>query len=102
MIQREPSCPLFPFTTLFRARPLAVALTGGIAAGKSEALAAFARRGAATASADAIVHDLLASDPEARDAIRQRWGEIGRAHVSTPVTDQSRKPSSAYKTKSMK
>jgi dephospho-CoA kinase len=56
-------------------RPLAVALTGGIAAGKSEALAAFARQGAATASADAIVHELLAGDAEVRDAIRERWGD---------------------------
>jgi dephospho-CoA kinase len=56
-------------------RPLAVALTGGIAAGKSEALAAFARHGAATASSDAIVHDLLAHDAEARAAIRERWGD---------------------------
>jgi dephospho-CoA kinase len=56
-------------------RPTAVALTGGIAAGKSEALAAFARHGAATASADAIVHDLLTSDDEVRDAIRERWGD---------------------------
>lgn len=56
-------------------RPVAVALTGGIAAGKSEALAAFARHGAATASADAIVHELLAEDGEVRDAIRERWGE---------------------------
>ena len=51
-------------------RPVTVALTGGIAAGKSEALAAFARHGAATASADAIVHDLLAHDPEVREEIR--------------------------------
>ncbi len=56
-------------------RPLAVALTGGIAAGKSEALAAFARHGAATVSSDAIVHDLLAYDDEARAAIRERWGD---------------------------
>jgi dephospho-CoA kinase len=56
-------------------RPLAVALTGGIAAGKSEALAAFARHGAATASSDAIVHDLLAHDDEAREEIRKRWGD---------------------------
>lgn len=55
-------------------RPLAVALTGGIAAGKSEALAAFARHGAATASSDAIVHDLLAHDDEVRAAINARWG----------------------------
>src|SRR3954447_10773566 len=55
-------------------RPKAVALTGGIAAGKSEALASFARHGAATASADAIVHEILASDEEVREAIRARWG----------------------------
>ena len=56
------------------ARPVTVAITGGIAAGKSAALAAFARHGAATASADAIVHDLLASDDDVRRAIRERWG----------------------------
>ena len=56
-------------------RPLAVAITGGIAAGKSEALAAFARHGAATLSADAIVHDLLANDAEVRAAIGERWGD---------------------------
>ena len=56
-------------------RPLAVAVTGGIAAGKSEALASFARHGAATLSADALVHELLANDEEVRAAIRERWGE---------------------------
>jgi len=56
-------------------RPLAVAITGGIAAGKSEALAAFARHGAATLSADEIVHDLLANDTDVRAAIGERWGE---------------------------
>jgi len=56
-------------------RPLAVAITGGIAAGKSEALAAFARHGAATLSADDLVHHLLAEDAEVREAIRARWGE---------------------------
>jgi dephospho-CoA kinase len=56
-------------------RPLTVAITGGIAAGKSEALAAFGRHGAATASSDAVVHDLLADDVEVRAAIRERWGE---------------------------
>jgi dephospho-CoA kinase len=56
-------------------RPLAVALTGGIAAGKSEALAAFARHGAATASADAIVHELLAGDEEVRAEVDARFGD---------------------------
>jgi dephospho-CoA kinase len=56
-------------------RPVAVAVTGGIAAGKSETLAAFARRGAAVASSDEIVHRLLAEDDEVRAAIRERWGD---------------------------
>lgn len=55
-------------------RPVAVALTGGIAAGKSEALAAFARHGAAVASSDAFVRDLHACDSDVREAIRARWG----------------------------
>jgi dephospho-CoA kinase len=56
-------------------RPATVALTGGIAAGKSEALAAFARHGAATASSDEFVHILLSADDGVRAAIRERWGE---------------------------
>jgi dephospho-CoA kinase len=56
-------------------RPVTVAITGGIAAGKSETLAAFARHGAATASSDAVVHDLLAEDEDVRRAIRERWGD---------------------------
>lgn len=55
-------------------RPVTVAITGGIASGKSEALAAFARHGAATASSDAVVHRLLAEDDDVRAAIRDRWG----------------------------
>jgi dephospho-CoA kinase len=54
---------------------VAVAVTGGIGAGKSEALAAFARQGAAVISSDEIVHELLRSDPEVQAAVRQRWGD---------------------------
>jgi dephospho-CoA kinase len=50
-----------------------VGLTGGIGAGKSEALAALERLGAATLSTDAVVHELYAS-PEVRDAVVERWG----------------------------
>ena len=57
-------------------RPLRVAITGGIGAGKSAALAAFARHGAATLSADEVVHGLLKEDGEARDALVERWGEV--------------------------
>jgi len=54
---------------------VAVAVTGGIGAGKSEALKAFARHGAAVVSSDEIVHELLRSDPEVHQAVRERWGE---------------------------
>ncbi len=56
-------------------RPVAVAITGGIGAGKSAALAAFQAHGAATVSSDEIVHHLLASDDAVRDALVQRFGE---------------------------
>jgi dephospho-CoA kinase len=48
-------------------------LTGGIAAGKSEALAAFERLGAATISSDAVVHELLDSEP-LLGRLAERWG----------------------------
>jgi dephospho-CoA kinase len=53
--------------------PLTIGLTGGIAAGKSEALAAFGRLGAATLSSDAVVHDLLEGEP-LRGELVERWG----------------------------
>jgi dephospho-CoA kinase len=55
-------------------QPKTLAVTGGIGAGKSEALRAFARQGAATASADEIVHRLYA-DPEVQRELVARWGE---------------------------
>ncbi len=55
-------------------RPLSVAVTGGIGAGKSTALAAFRAHGAATVSTDEIVHHLLASDDAVRDALVERFG----------------------------
>ena len=72
--------------------PVAVAITGGIGAGKSEALRAFARHGAATVSSDEIVHHLLRR-PEVRDAIVGRTGngvlgpagEIDRGALATVV-----------------
>jgi dephospho-CoA kinase len=56
-------------------RPLAVAITGGIGAGKSTALASFRRHGAATVSSDEIVHHLLATDPEVKQKLVERLGE---------------------------
>ena len=73
-------------------RPVAVAITGGIGAGKTEALRAFARNGAATVSSDEIVHHLLRRD-EVKSAIVARLGngvlapdgEIDRGALGTVV-----------------
>ncbi len=73
-------------------RPVAVAITGGIGAGKSEALRAFARNGAATVSSDEIVHHLLRRD-EVKQVIVARMGngvldtdgEIDRGALGTIV-----------------
>jgi len=56
-------------------RPVSVAITGGIGAGKSTALASFRRHGAATVSSDEIVHHLLATDPDVKEALVERLGE---------------------------
>ena len=50
-----------------------VGLTGGIGAGKSTALAALERLGAAVLSTDAVVHELYESD-DVRDAVVERFG----------------------------
>jgi dephospho-CoA kinase len=74
--------------------PLLIGLTGGIAAGKSEALAAFDRLGAATISADAVVHELLGSKA-VRERLVERWGddvapngELDRARVGELVFER--------------
>jgi dephospho-CoA kinase len=71
--------------------PLTIGLTGGIAAGKSEALAAFSRLGAATLSSDAVVHELLDSEPLI-GRLTERWGpevapggEVDRGRVGEIV-----------------
>ena len=74
-------------------RPVAVAVTGGIGAGKSEALRAFARHGAATISSDDIVHRLLREDREVQrelvdglgDGILDEAGQIDRSEVADRV-----------------
>jgi dephospho-CoA kinase len=74
--------------------PTFVGLTGGVGAGKSEALAAFERAGAATLASDLVVHDLLRSD-ELRRRLVDRWGngvapgdEIDRGRVAAIVFDR--------------
>jgi dephospho-CoA kinase len=73
-------------------RPIAVAITGGVGAGKSTALEAFRRYGAATVSSDEIVHHLL-RQPEVKRAIVARMGngvvapdgEVDRGALGTVV-----------------
>lgn len=73
-----------------------VGLTGGIGAGKSTALDALGELGAATLSADAVVHELLGSD-EIRDALVAKLGReildaegnVDRSAVAARVFDQS-------------
>ena len=55
------------------ARVLLVGLTGGLGAGKSEALRALRELGAATLSTDAVVHELLATD-ELHGVVVERLG----------------------------
>ena len=49
-------------------------ITGGIGAGKSEALRSFARHGVPTISSDDIVHRLLREDESVRAAMLERFG----------------------------
>jgi dephospho-CoA kinase len=74
--------------------PPFIGLTGGIGAGKSEALAALERLGAATLSTDAVVHELLERE-ELRDELVARFGEgvapngrIDRSAVAAVVFDR--------------
>src|SRR5437763_4423846 len=68
-----------------------VGLTGGIGAGKSEALKALEGLGAATLSSDAVVHELLTTG-EIRDKLVERFGdevapngEVDRGRVASVV-----------------
>lgn len=66
-------------------RPLTIAVTGGIGAGKTEALKAFARRGVPTLSADEVVHRLISGDADVRAALEERFGTTDRAEIAAIV-----------------
>jgi dephospho-CoA kinase len=74
--------------------PSLIGLTGGIAAGKSEALRILAGLGAETISTDGLVHELLGT-AEVRERLRERWGdevapdgEVDRAAVAAVVFER--------------
>jgi dephospho-CoA kinase len=54
-------------------KPVFIGLSGAIASGKSEALAALGRLGAATLSTDAVTHELL-DEPATLARLVERWG----------------------------
>jgi dephospho-CoA kinase len=71
-----------------------IGLTGAVAAGKSEALAAFERLGAETLSSDQVVHDLQ-GEPEVAAKLADRWGDqvapdgrVDRARVGAIVFER--------------
>lgn len=75
--------------------PSLIGLTGGIAAGKSEALRILGELGAETVSTDGLVHELL-GDEDVRDQLVSRWGpeiapagEIDRAAVAAIVFERA-------------
>ncbi len=55
-----------------------VGLTGGLCTGKSTVAAMFAELGAPVIDADAVVHELLATDPEVRRRVGEAFGEAVR------------------------
>src|SRR5258706_1509881 len=95
MIRRPPRSTLFPYTTLFRSAIAAVGerQRGGFVAGLPGNFAEVSREDRGPhVGAGGDVH------PEIQDGKI----EIGRAHVWTPVTDQSPMPSSSCKKKKQK
>jgi dephospho-CoA kinase len=74
-----------------RQRPVFVGLTGGVAAGKSTALAELAKLGVPTLSTDQVVHDIY-EEPDVIAAVAERLGDhvvvdgkIDRDAVATEI-----------------
>ena len=78
-------------------RPLLIGLTGAIGAGKSSALAAFARHGAAVLSSDQVVHDLYRTPRSATQSSRgsgpRCWGRTARSTARRSARGCSATPS---------
>ncbi len=73
-----------------------IGLTGGIGAGKSTALAALERLGAAVLSTDQVVHELYET-AEVRDLVLAHFGpEVARSDTHPPVIDRGALASRAF------
>lgn len=68
-----------------RPRPLRVALTGGIASGKSHCLRRFLARGVPVIDADVIARDVVAPGTSGAEAVIRRFGTLDRAAIGTVV-----------------
>lgn len=68
-----------------RPRPLRVALTGGIATGKSHCLKRFIAGGVPVIDADALAHDVIAPGTPGADAVIKRFGTLDRSEIALVV-----------------
>ena len=95
MIRRPPRSTLFPYTTLFRSRRYAARDGFEIVEIQKQEVADIA------VSSTKVRQALRDGDVKTAAQLLNHPFElrIGRAHVWTPVTDQSRMPSSAWKKK---
>src|SRR5262249_61447878 len=92
LLRRPPTSTLFPYTTLFRSQ------AGQGLLEPVDGLARIARgeaHGVADGRADLGLHFLGRDLLQPARPVQRFTRQIGRAHVLTPVTDQSRMPSSA-------
>ncbi len=68
-----------------RPRPLRVALTGGIASGKSHCLRRFVAKGAPVIDADVLARETIAPGTAGADAVIARFGSLDRAAIGAVV-----------------
>ncbi len=68
-----------------RPRPLRVALTGGIASGKSHCLARFIAKGTPVIDADALAHTVVAEGTPGAAAVIDRFGTLDRGDIAAIV-----------------
>lgn len=68
-----------------RPRPLRVALTGGIASGKSYCAKRLAAKGCPIVDADVLARDVIAHGTEGAAAVTRRFGTLDRAAIAAVV-----------------